>query len=109
MSESPVAADRDMIIAERNQADGGARWTATCKRGALRRISVRCSYDEEPTPLPHVALRLLAVKVHRIGDAEMIRLLLEHLHRRHPGIRHSFVRWGFRSISASFPLTTMPR
>ena len=62
---------------------GRPRLTALCERILLH--AVRGPRTAAPLQLP-VCLprRLLAVKVHGMGDSVMVRSLLEHLHRRHP-------------------------
>lgn len=56
--------------------------TAVCE-WTLRRVAGR-SAGGDPTALPRIPGRLLVVKVHGMGDAVMVRLLVEHLHHRHP-------------------------
>jgi ADP-heptose:LPS heptosyltransferase len=50
----------------------------------LLRIVRRNGLTAEAIQLPSVPRRLLAVKVHGLGDSVMVRSLLDHFHRRHP-------------------------
>ena len=86
MSDSfAVAADIRPVTAKRTPPDERKWVTAACER-ALSRLAVRRSYHEDPAPLSRAPRRLIAVKVHGMGDAVMVRSLLEHLHRRHPAM-----------------------
>jgi len=58
---------------------------ALCER-ALLRILRRKSLAASAGPLPAVPRRLLAVKVHGLGDSVMVRSILNHFHRRHPEV-----------------------
>src|SRR5229473_7045689 len=58
--------------------------TAMCERALLR---ILChSRAENTQPLSTVPRRILAVKVHGLGDSVMVRSLLEHFRRRHPDV-----------------------
>ena len=59
--------------------------TAMCER-ALLRVLRRSSPTANALPLSTVPRRLLAVKVHGLGDSVMVRSLLEHFRRRHPQV-----------------------
>jgi ADP-heptose:LPS heptosyltransferase len=59
--------------------------TAMCER-ALLRVLRRRSRAENAPPLSTVPRRILAVKVHGLGDSVMVRSLLEHFHYRHPDV-----------------------
>ncbi|HUC19536.1 MAG TPA: glycosyltransferase family 9 protein [Acetobacteraceae bacterium] len=84
VSESgPVAAGTRLIAANRVTAPERGRLTKACER-VLRRMIVQRSDRDDPAPLPRVPQRLLAVKVHGMGDAVMVRSLLEQLRARHP-------------------------
>jgi ADP-heptose:LPS heptosyltransferase len=84
VSESgTVTAATRPIAARRVRAQQRGRLTAACEQ-VLRRIAVRHDNHGELAPLPRIPRRLLAVKVHGMGDGVMIRSLLEHLHNRHP-------------------------
>lgn len=59
--------------------------TAISERILLRVLRPRSS-DADPAPLLAPPRRLLAVKAHGMGDSVMVRSLLDHLRRRHPGV-----------------------
>ncbi len=79
----PVAAGTRLIAANRVTVQERGRLTKACEQ-VLRRMVVRRDGRDDPPPLPRVPHRLLAVKVHGMGDAVMVRSLLEELRRRHP-------------------------
>jgi lipopolysaccharide heptosyltransferase II len=58
--------------------------TTMCER-ALPRV-LRHSRADNAQPLSTVPRRILAVKVHGLGDSVMVRSILEHFRRRHPGV-----------------------
>src|SRR5690348_12377435 len=59
--------------------------TAMCERMLLR-VLRRSSPMANVLPLSTVPRRILAVKVHGLGDSVMVHSLLEHFHRRHPDV-----------------------
>jgi ADP-heptose:LPS heptosyltransferase len=59
--------------------------TAMCER-ALLRVLRRNSRAANAPPLSTVPHRILAVKVHGLGDSVMVRSILEHFRRRHPDV-----------------------
>jgi ADP-heptose:LPS heptosyltransferase len=59
--------------------------TAICER-ALRRVLKHHRFPENVSPLSTVPRRILAVKVHGLGDSVMVRSLLEHFRCRHPTV-----------------------
>ncbi len=79
----PVAAGTRLIVANRVTVPERGRLTKACEQ-VLRRMIVRRDDRDDPAPLPRVPHRLLAVKVHGMGDAVMVRSLLEELRNRHP-------------------------
>ena len=59
-------------------------WLTGVAERVLRRVTGGAHPDRDPVPLRRVPRRVLAVKVHGVGDSVMIRSLLESLARRHP-------------------------
>lgn len=59
--------------------------TAMCERVLLRAMRPESRGANAP-PLCTIPRRLLAVKVHGLGDGVMVRSLLEYFHRRHPDV-----------------------
>jgi heptosyltransferase-2 len=59
--------------------------TAICERVLLRAMRAN-SRGVGASPICTVPRRLLAVKVHGLGDGVLVRSLLEHFHRRHPDV-----------------------
>ena len=59
--------------------------TALCERLLLLTLG-RKPLDGVAVPLSDLPRRILAVKVHGLGDSVMVRSLLEHLSRRHPDL-----------------------
>lgn len=59
--------------------------TTLCERTLAR---VLCANASATTvaPLPAVPRRILAVKVHGLGDSVMVRSILDHFHRLHPDV-----------------------
>ena len=76
------AAALQRVSGRRSQRPFRPGLTAVCE-WTLRRVAGR-SAGGDPTALPRLPDRLLVVKVHGMGDAVMVRLLVEHLHHRHP-------------------------
>lgn len=66
-------------------APGRPALTALCER-VLLRILRRNSLAAFASPLRALPRRLLAVKVHGLGDSVMVRSILGHFHRRHPEV-----------------------
>jgi ADP-heptose:LPS heptosyltransferase len=64
-------------------AGGRPALNALCERALLRALR-RNSLAASAIPLRTVPRRILAVKVHGMGDGVMVRSLLDHLQRRHP-------------------------
>jgi ADP-heptose:LPS heptosyltransferase len=60
--------------------------TQLCER-LLLRFLVRKTLTDEVASLRTVPGRILAVKVHGMGDSVLVRSLLEHFHRRHPQVQ----------------------
>jgi ADP-heptose:LPS heptosyltransferase len=59
--------------------------TAMCERALLRVLSPN-SRAANALPLSTVPRRILAVKVHGLGDSVMVRSILEHFRHRHPTV-----------------------
>ncbi len=59
-------------------------------------------------PLATVPRRILAVKVHGLGDSVMVRSILEHFHRRHGeaeiGVMAGAANWDVLTVGSSFHL-----
>lgn len=79
--------------------------TDLCERALLRVLG--SSSSESPIiPLPVIPRHILAVKVHGMGDAVMVRSILEHLRQRHPqleiGVMASPVTREVMSLNSAF-------
>jgi len=60
--------------------------TVVCEHVLSSVLSEYLPSDQSPSSTVHVPKRLLAVKVHGLGDTVMVRAILEHLRRRNPEI-----------------------